>query len=156
MRKQVGRGRVAYIPSLQFDGELPPPEPYFTITNRFWKRPNNWKEITDAVNWAAGDPISFTVDGPEYLVANYTYQPRKRRFLIHLVNYNTTKVPSIADIHVRAYISRNERALRVTLYTPDSDKAQSLDYSSDGYSTTFTVTELRTYALIAVQVSKAK
>jgi hypothetical protein len=156
MRKQVGRGRVAYIPSLQFDGELPPPEPYFTITNRFWKRPKNWKEITDAVNWAAGDPIPFTVDGPEYLVANYTYQPRKRRFLVHLVNYNATKVPSIADIHVRTYTARNEKTLRVTLYTPDSDKAQPLDYKSDGYSTTFTVAELRTYAFIAVEVSKAE
>jgi hypothetical protein len=156
MRKQVGRGRVAYIPSLQFDGELPPPEPYFTITNRFWKRPKNWKEITDAVNWAAGDPIPFTVDGPEYLVANYTYQPRKRRFLVHLVNYNATKVPSIADIHVRTYTARNEKTLRVTLYTPDSDKAQPLEYNIDGYSTTFTVAELRTYAFIAVEVSKAE
>ncbi len=151
-RKQAGRGRVAYLPSLEFDGALPPPEPYFTITNRFWKRPINWKEITDAVCWAAGDPIPFTVDGPEFLVANYTCQPRNRRYLIHLVNYNTTKVPSLADIQVRVETSRNEKTHRVTLYAPDSNNAQPLDFSNHGYSTTFTVPELRTYALIAVQV----
>jgi hypothetical protein len=151
-RKQAGRGRVAYLPSLEFDGALPPSEPYFTITNRFWKRPINWKEITDAVCWAAGDPIPFTVDGPEFLVANYTCQPRNRRYLIHLVNYNATKVSSLADIQVRVATSRNEKTLRVTLYAPDSKNAQQLDFSNDGYNTTFTVPELRTYALIAVQV----
>ncbi len=152
MRKLVGRGRVAYIPSLQFDGALPPPEPYFAITNRFWKRPANWKEITDAVSWAAGSPIPFTVDGPEFLVANYTCQLRNRRYFIHLVNYNATKVPSLADILVRVEPLRNERTLRVTLCTPGSNNAQPLDFSNDGYNTTFTVPELRTYALIAVQV----
>jgi len=152
VRKQAGRGRVAYLPSLQFDGALPPPEPYFTITNRFWKRPNNWQDIIDAVNWAAGDPIPITVDGPEYLAANYTCQPRNRRYLIHLVNYNATRIPSLADIQVRVAPSRNEKTIRVTLYTPDSNNAQPLDFSNDGYSATFTVPELRTYALIAVQM----
>ena len=151
-RKQAGRGRVAYLPSLEFDGALPPPEPYFTITNRFWKRPKNWNDIVDAVNWAAGDPLPFAVDGPEFLIANYTFQPRKRRYFIHLVNYNAAMVPSIADIRVRVTSARNEKTTRVTLYAPDSNNAQPLDFGSDGSSATFIVPEVRTYALIAVQM----
>ncbi|MGD0729775.1 MAG: alpha-amylase family protein [Terracidiphilus sp.] len=152
MRKQSGRGRVAYIPSIEFDGTLPPPEPYFTISNRFWKRPKNWKDIVDAVSWAAGDSLPFAVDGPEFLGANYTFQPRSRRYLIHLVNYNATNVPSIADIQVRVSPPRNEKPIRVTLYAPDSNNAQSLDFRGDGRSATFTVPETRTYALIAVEL----
>ena len=152
MRKQSGRGKVAYIPSLEFDGALPPPEPYFTITNRFWKRPANWNEIIDAVHWTANEPIPFTVEGPEFLVANYTYQPLKQRYFIHLVNYNATKVSSIADIKVRVDLAPKDRTLGVTLYSPDSNNAQPLNFSNDGHSTKFTVQELHTYALIAVQV----
>lgn len=152
MRKQVGRGKVAYIPSLHYDGVTPPPEPYFAISNRFWKRPKNWKEITEAVSWAAAVPIPFSINGPDFLVANYTYQPRKRRYLVHLVNYNATKIPSIAGVQVLVQRSTNERPLAVTLYSPDANNAQRIDFSNDGHSTTFTVPELRTYALIHVQV----
>ncbi len=152
VHKQTGKGKVAYIPSLEYDGELPPPEPYFTITNRFWKRPNNWKEIVDAVNWVVKDPIPFTVDGPEFLAANYTYQPLKRRYYIHLVNYNAANVSFIAGIHTRVKLSPNQKVHGVTLYAPDSNDAHSLDFSNNGYSATFTVPELRAYALIAVQV----
>lgn len=152
MRKQAGRGRVAYLPSLQFDGVLPPPEPYFTITNRFWKRPKNWKDITDAVNWAAGDPIPFAVEGPEFLVANYTYQARQQRYLIHLVNYNATNVPLLKDLEVQVELPGGKRVAMVTQYGPDSEDARTLRFTNDGARTRFTVPAMATYALIAVQL----
>jgi hypothetical protein len=152
VRKQAGRGRVAYLPSIEFDGVLPPPEPYFTITNRFWKLPKNWKEITDAVNWAAGDPIPFAVDGPEFLVANYTYQPRQQRYLIHLVNYNATNVPLLKDLAVRVELPGGKRPATVTQYDPDLADARTLSFTNDGARTRFTVPAMATYAVIAVQL----
>ena len=53
LRKQVGRGRVAYLPAVEFDGPLPPTIPGFEILNPFWKRTENWKDIVDAMGWAA-------------------------------------------------------------------------------------------------------
>ncbi len=152
MRKQAGKGRVAFIPSLQFDGALPPPEPYFAITNRFWKRPANWKEIIDAVYWAAADPIPFTVDGPEYLAANYTRQPRRQRYLVHLVNYNATNVPLLKDVEVRVELPGDKRVTLVTQYGPDAEDARTLKFTNDGARSRFTVSEMAAYALIAVQL----
>ena len=150
-RKQVGAGRVAYIPAIEFDGVLPPPEPYFAMTNIFWKRPRNWKKIIDAVHWAAESQIPLTLDGPEFLVANCTHQARDQRFLVHLVNYNVTKVPSLADLQLLVALPKNKRARKVTLYAPDSKEARPLNFTNDNSGTRFTMPELRAYALIAVQ-----
>jgi hypothetical protein len=152
VRKQAGRGRVAYLPSIEFDGVLPPPEQYFTITNRFWKRPKNWQEIIDAVIWAAGDPLPFAVDGPEFLAANYTYQSRHQRYLIHLVNYNTTNVPLIKDVQIQVQLPGGKRAARVTQYGPESADTRKLNFTNDSVRTRFTVPEMAAYALIAVEL----
>jgi hypothetical protein len=152
VRKQAGRGRVVYLPSIEFDGALPPPQPYFTITNRFWKRPKNWQEIIDAVNWAAGDPLPFAVDGPEFLAANYTYQPRRQRYLIHLVNYNATNVPLVKDVQIQVQLPGGKRPSMVTQYDPESGNARKLNFTNDGARTRFIVPEMAAYTLIAVNL----
>jgi hypothetical protein len=151
IRTQSGAGRVVYIPAVQFDGTLPPPEPYFAITNIFWKRPRNWKDIVDAVRWAAEDEIPVTIEGPDFLVANYTLQNREQRLLLHLVNYDATATPTISGSRVRVVLPKNSKARSATLYEPDSNAPQSLTLSGVGTAAEFTVPELKTYALVAIQ-----
>ena len=74
-RKQFGAGRVAYLPRAEFDGETPAPEAYFFVGPEFWKRPANWKELIDAVSWAADDELELYVAGPDFLVGNLVEQP---------------------------------------------------------------------------------
>lgn len=150
-RNQAGAGRVVYIPAVQFDGTLPPAESYFAITNVFWKRPKNWKDIVDAVRWAAEDEIPVTLEGPEFLVANCTLQSREQRLLLHLVNYDAVTTPTISGPRVRVVLPQNKKARTATLYAPDLNDSQSLAMTSDGSGIGFTISEIRTYALIAVQ-----
>jgi len=151
-RKKIGAGRVAYIPTLEFDGIKPPAEPGFEITNRFWRRPKNWKDIVEDVRWAAGDAIPFFVDGPDFLVANYTYQPQNQRFLIHLVNYNMLNVPSLTNIPVRIKLASNKRPERVTLLSPEAQDPRALKFVNDDSGTRFIVPTMTSYALISVQL----
>jgi hypothetical protein len=74
-RREYGRGRVIYVPEVQFDGVLPTAEPYFEINNRYWKLPANWEAITNGVRWAGRDLIPLQVSGPPFLVANLVSQP---------------------------------------------------------------------------------
>jgi hypothetical protein len=150
-QKLVGRGRVAYLPAVEFDGALPPPLPHFPILNIFWKRPKNWKDIMEAIRWAANDPLPFVVDGPDYLVANYTWQPRNRRSLIHLVNYDAANRPSIGEVSIRANALPRAAASQITLYAPESKEARTLDFTASGSTINFTVPRVETYALVAIQ-----
>jgi len=152
IRKQIGRGKVAYIPSLTFDGALPSSEEYFSISNRFWRRPKNWKDIIEAVHWAAEDPIPFIVDGPEFLGANYTYQARNGRYFIHLVNYDAVNTPSLVDLEVRVAMPKHKEASRVSLYSPDSKEARTLNFINDEPGTKFTIPGMKNYALVAVDM----
>ena len=150
-RKHVGAGRVAYIPEIQFDGELPPSQPYFAITNIFWKRPRNWKELIDSARWAAGRQIPIAIDGPDFLAANCTLQVDNRRLLVHLVNYDAKQTPKINGINIRIGTEPEIKARRVALYSPLTKGPQMIQFTNGDHGAEFTVPEISTYALIAVQ-----
>jgi hypothetical protein len=150
VRKEFGQGRVVYFPGLEFDGPLPPPEPYFSIGTEFWKRPKNWKELVDAVSWAAQGDVQLQVSGPDFLGANLVEQPEKRRRLVHLVNYSTSNIPSIEKIEVKCAVPEGEPAITVRLYSADLDTYDTLNFQMQGSEALFTVPKLNAYCVVAV------
>jgi len=149
-RKQVGRGRVVYFPAIEFDGPLPPPEPYFHIGPEFWKRPKNSAEFIRAVTWAAQSEMPLHVTGPDFLGANLVEQDGKQRRLVHLVNYNFKKVPSIENVEVRCAIPDGKKASAVQLYFVDSETHDALNFRMQGNNAVFTVPKLDAYCMAAV------
>jgi hypothetical protein len=148
--KEVGKGRVVYLPDMQFDGPLPAPEPYFSISNRFWKLPKNWQEIVEAVQWASKEDIPITVTGPSYLVMNLVRQKDKRRMFVHLVNYNVKNVGSVASIDVRCRVPQGETMKAVEVYSPDSETRAPLNFATRGSTASFTVPQVMTYSVVMV------
>lgn len=149
--KHVGRGRVAYLPMVEFDGPLPPSSPNFAIMSEFWKMPKNTKELIDLVRWAAEGQIPLSIEGPDGLVANYTAQTSRRRIFVHLVNYNSAKIPNLQDIRVRVSSPGAAKVSGVILRSPETAGERSIDFSNEGYLVVFTVANMGTYALITIQ-----
>ncbi len=149
-RNQVGKGRVVYIPGVEYDGPLPESEPYFNISNRFWKRPKNWEQIIDAVRWAANDEPVLQVSGPDFLVANFVEQAKQQRRLIHLVNYDAGNTPTISSVAVTCAVPEGRVVKGVSLYEVDRDSPQALSFTRGRSSVAFTVPEVKAYAVIAV------
>ena len=148
-RKQYGRGRTAYVPVVVFDGALPPDEPYFTIGPEFWKRPRNWKELIDAVVWTGGElPVSVT--GPEYLGANLLEQNEKKRRILHLVNYNVEKIPSIETVMVRCTVPDGTIPSAVHYYSPETGDGRSLDFRVENFQAVFTIPEVKAYGMAVI------
>lgn len=150
VRKEFGKGRVVYFPGIEFDGPLPAAEPYFTIGRQFWKRPKNWAELIDAVDWAAQGDTLLQVLGPDFLVANLVEQPEKRRRVVHLVNYNIKKIPSIENINVKCAVPEGLVASTVRFYSADSDTSTTLDFRRQGSKVAFTIPKLGAYCMVAV------
>jgi len=149
-RKEVGRGRVVYFPSVQFDGPLPEPEPYFKISDRYWKLPKNYRELTEGVRWAAKEDIPVTIDGPLYLVANLAEQRDKRRIMVHLVNYNSKNVAAVVSVRVLCRLPQGAVAKDVKTYSPDVEPGQVLDMTPGPWEVSFTVPAVRTYTIAVV------
>lgn len=149
-QKQYGRGRVVYLPGIEFDGPLPPFEPYFSIGTEFWKRPKNWKQLIDAIEWTSQGEVPLQVAGPDFLAANLVEQLDKQRRLIHLVNYNTGQVPLIENIEVKCALPQGRSASAVRLYSVDSDTYKTLNFQMKDAQVVFTVPRLNTYCMLAV------
>ena len=149
-RKHYGQGRVVYIPEVVFDGLLPQPAPYFEIRNLFWKRPKNWKDITEAIRWAADDDIPLQIAGPDFLVANLVEQVEEQRRLIHLVNYNALNVPVIPSVDVSCRLPKGTVAKEISLYEVDSESPTPINFSAGLSTVAFTVPRVKTYAIVAI------
>ena len=149
-RKQIGKGRVVYLPGIAFDGAMPEAEPYFTIGPEFWKRPKNWQHLLQSVAWAAQDDIPLEVSGPDYLAVNLVEQPDMRRRMVHLLNYNTRVTPSIENIQVKCAVPTKMTAKNVTLYSVASDSGDSLKFTMHGSDAVFTIPRLDTYGIAVV------
>jgi hypothetical protein len=148
-RKEVGRGRVVYIPGLEFDGPIPPAEPYFNIGPAFWKRPKNWEQLIDAVEWASRGDVPLRVEGPNFVAANLVEQRDKRRRIVHLVNYNR-QVASVNNVQVRCAVPEGESASAVRLYSIESEAGSAVNFRMQDQQAVFTVTSLNTYGIVTV------
>lgn len=149
-RKEFSRGRVAYFPVIEFDGPLPPPEPYFLIGTEYWRRPKNWKELVDAVFWAARGDVPLKVTGPDFIGANLAEQAEQRRRLVHLVNYNASRIPSVEGVEVTCAIPEGRPAAAVRLYSTDAETYDTLNFQMQGAEAVFTVPALKAYCMVAV------
>jgi hypothetical protein len=150
-RKQVGRGRVAYLPAVEFDGALPKATPNFAITSEFWKRPKNSKDLISLIQWATEDQIPLSVEGSDGVVASCTAQHSRQRMFVHLVNYNSAKLATQHNLRVRVILPDKQKASKVVLHAPGTTETQSLNFTNEASRTSFTVPALHTYALITIQ-----
>lgn len=149
-QKELGRGRVFYIPSLRFDGPMPPSEPYFSLGKAFWKRPANWRELLDGVAWTSRDDLPLQVSGPDYLVANLVEQAESGRRFVHLVNFNFKNIPSIENIEIRCAAPQGKTVRAVKMYSPESETGRDLFFQIKDGSVFFTAPALRAYCMIEV------
>ena len=149
-RKTVGDGRTVYIPAIEFDGPLPLDQPYFTLDAGFWKRPKNWKDIVDAVSWAAGEKLPVSVAAPDFVAMNLLEQTAKRRRIIHLVNYGAERNPSLANISIRCTTPQGKPAAAVHFYAPDADAGKPVEFRVEGAEAILTAPALHTYGVITV------
>ncbi len=148
VRKETGQGRTVYLPALQFDGPVPEMRDYFSIDNRFWKRPRNWQDLVNAIEWAAKGNVAVRVNGPEYLVANLVTQSGRGRTMLHLVNYNARKAPLSEAVDVTCRVQQPVKEVR--LLSPDLEQPQVLKWKNDASSVTFSVPAVKIYSIVAV------
>lgn len=148
VRRAYQQGRVAYIPAINFDGPLPEFGRFFTVDSRFWRAPRNAAGIIETVRWAAREPMPVEISGPAWLVANLVEQPEKHRVILHLVNYNARKEPSVGSVQATFRLPGTKSARQAVLYSPDSAAPQQLAGSGQA-GTTFTI-PVKTYSVVVV------
>ena len=116
-RLTFGKGRVAYLP------KLVPKHPY---QDDFLHHPHgmhedafapaNWKQVEEALRWAAGGHFRFEVKAPHGVVAEFRQGPAARDRVVHLMNYHPK--PLQTAIRVALPAAKSE-AWTLELRSPD-------------------------------------
>ena len=150
VQNRIGRGRVAYIPSVQPAIEKPRAE---RMSSMYWKLPLNWKELIAEVKWAAGDRLSLEVNAPGTLavVAELMEQPAESRRLVHLVNYAGPQGNRVSNIEVTVALPEGKMTREITLLTPDGE-GNTVPANVDHGRAHFTVPRLDTYTLAVLEL----
>jgi hypothetical protein len=147
VRRQSGGGRLVYIPEVKPAVEKPLGA---RMTYQYWKLPLNAKEIVDSVRWAAGSSV-VDVSAPNTVVVEPMRQGTNK-LLLHLLNYDVARTPSVANLEVKFRLPKNAAVSKVTLLSPDRDGAPVLPHQVRDGAVDFTVPHLATYDLAVIEL----
>jgi len=146
VRHQAG-GRVVYIPEIKPAIEKPLGA---RMTYQYWKLPLNSNDIVDSVRWAAGS-LSVEVTAPRTVVIEPMRQGSKK-LLLHLLNYDVARTPSVANLEVKFRLPDHAAVSRVTLLSPDRAGSPVLPHQIKEGAVIFTVPQLATYDLAVIEL----
>lgn len=98
------------------------------------------------------DGISLEVKGPATLVAEPLKQPDTGRVLVHLLNYDDERHPTIENVQVSLKLPADKSVRIVQLLSPDAPAANNATVTSSNGAVSFTVPRIRTYTIAVLEV----
>ena len=126
------------------------------MTSQYWKLPVNWRQLIDAVKWAADGRVSLETNAPRTVVAELAEQTTKHELLLHLVNYDVARTPLVRNIEVGLLLPPAKRAGKVMLLSPDEKNSQTVQAALKNGRLTFVVPSMKTYTLATIPLEQLK
>ncbi len=146
LRHAFGRGRSAYVADVHPAIQKPAGA---SMTSDYWKLPVNAQQIIDEVRWAAGG-VSLEVRGPATLVVEAVEQSGTGRIIVHLINYDDERHPSIDNVQVMMNLP-NKPVRAVQLLSPDTPSTSVAVATTAKGTVSFTVPHVRTYTVAVIE-----
>jgi len=152
VRRPYGKGRVAYIPRIEAAVPAPPVQMHYTVANKYWKLPKNHSELLQSVKWAAGGELTAEVEAPDWVTIELARQRGTGFWLLHLLNFNTTK--PVENIGVTMRMPAGMQLREAFVETPDGGGRQLLPVATQGQTVTFRVPRLKVYEVVLLRLEK--
>jgi hypothetical protein len=152
LRREAGRGRVAYIPRIVPAVEPPEPRINYRFDSRCWKLAVNHRELLEAVEWAARGNLRVRVEAPPSVTMEFAGQAATDTLLLHLVNFDFRHPVRNAAVTVALPAGMALQAIAVE--SPDRDGRETLAGKVERGQIRFQVPHLDTYSLITIQLQR--
>jgi hypothetical protein len=147
-KKQVGKGRVVYIPEVK--PAIPKPTT-LAMTSQYWKLPVNLKELIESVQWVAGNSLSVNIEAPLTVTMELTQKEDKSALILHLVNFDSKPQP-LKNIKVDVQVPEGKKVTKITVLTPDGRVNDNLQFKENGKRIVYTVPQLSIYDLVVMKL----
>jgi hypothetical protein len=147
VRNQVGKGRAVYVAQVRPAIEKPPS---VQMNSQYWKLPLNWQDLIAEVKWAAGGELSLETKAPETVTAELLEQKNSGRLMVHLLNYDVERRPTVNNIEVSLQLPDGKTVKQVAVISPDEVAVLSLPHVVKDARVRFTLPKLVTYSIVVV------
>ncbi len=149
LRKQIGKGRLVYIPEIKPVIVKPP---IVAMSQQYWKLPLNWQDLISSVKWAMNDDLSVKISAPLAVTIELTQNLNKNVLMLHLLNYAVENRPVLKNIDVTLKIPAGKKIENVEILSPDREKITRLKYKSTKNRIHFQIPRLEIYNMIVVKL----
>ncbi len=149
LRKQIGKGRLVYIPEIKPVIDKPP---VVAMSQEYWHLPLNWQDLISSVKWAMNDDLSVEVSAPLAVTLELTEKLNKNVLMLHLLNYDIENRPVIKNLDVSLKIPAGEKIEKVEILSPDREQIPTLKYKSDKNRIHFQIPQLELYNMVVVKL----
>ncbi len=146
VQRRAGAGRVVYIARIEYSAEPPAPSMNYNFSNEHWKLPKNSPELIAAVNWAAGDKLTVSVQAPLSVAAELVEQKSSGNWILHLVNFDFSR--PVANIDVKLRLPEGRHLKEAVVETPDGSATMVLHPGIGGGVASLRVPRLKVYDLV--------
>ncbi len=150
VRRTYEAGRAVYLPRVEPAVEPPPPTADYKFTNAHWQLPLNYREMVQAVRWAAQDRLTVEADAPRSVALELTENKAAGKWLLHLINFDFTRPAQ--DIAIRFRMPGRRRVRHAAWESPDEESSATLAVAERGDVHALILPRLKTYALIRLMV----
>jgi len=147
-KREIGKGRIVYIPELI--PSIPKP-PAAAMSSRFWKLPVNSNELIESVKWASGNSLSINIEAPLTVTMELNLKEDKSALILHLLNFDSRN-PSVKNIKVDVQVPEGEKVTKITVLTPDGRDNLTAKFSTNGNYIEFIVPQLSVYNLVVIRL----
>ncbi len=148
-RRQVGKGKVVYLPAVEPAVEKPEGA---AMRSEYWKLPLNTRELIDAVQWASGGLLSIAVKAPPTVTAEVLEDTTHNRLTVHLINFDCERAPKLSGLTVNLAIPAGRTVAKVTWLSPDEKGPLPLTSSLRNGRVALSIPSLKTYGVAVLEL----
>jgi hypothetical protein len=161
--KQVGKGKVVYIPEIirgaavtrsqrgtgdETDLAGPGPSRTSGFPADLWVLPKNHQEIYQAVGGNVQGGLSITTEAPLTTVMEILNRKKTNETIVHFVNFEETRTLAPFAVHLKKQMGQKVKS--VSLFEPKSDEPKELRFSEQNGQVSFTVPSMKRYSMVVV------
>jgi hypothetical protein len=149
-----GKGRVVYVPQI-LPSNTEKPTPGLRPGQHAWNLALNNHTLTEALVAAMQTNATVEVTSSDfpYITLELVHQPTERRWILHVLNYDCQKSPSLREIPMRVTPQHGQQIKRIQIVSPDqSGKPQELQWKK-GDSVSFKVPSLQVYSVVILDLA---
>ena len=151
--REVGRGKVSYIPEIIPPAAASSADP--AASQPYWSLARNNSDLVAAVSAVLQrvPTIQLSGAGDRGVVFELVHQAHANRFVLHVINFDHANTPLLRDLAFRLTLPHGRSAVRLYSVSPDApDRKEQLTWTGE-QELAFRLPVLQIYSVVAIELA---